>query len=111
MAKKRKKREDGDFRFVEKSHPLTGIVSTVIAVISFALFAMACIISGCQGGKAGLYVGAIGILCFFMSISGFIFAWKSLHKEDIRMLFPTIGSVANGILTIGYMVLYVTGTF
>ena len=108
---KKRRREDGELRLTDKKHPPLGIVSTIIAVLSFALFATVCIVSGENGGNAGLYVGVIGILCLILSIIGFILAWISLHQDDIRAVFPTIGSVINGLLTISYMLLYVLGTF
>lgn len=39
-----------------------------------------------------MIVGIVGILCFIISISGFILSWISLRKENIRYLFPTIGA-------------------
>ena len=111
MAGRKKKREEGDLRLTDKKHPPMGICSTIMGGASFVMFMTACIISGQHGGNAGIYAGVIGIFCLIISIVGFILAWISLHQEDIRAVFPTIGSVSNGILTIIYMLLYVIGTF
>lgn len=60
--------------------------------------------SGNNKGNGGMIVGIVGILCFIISISGFILSWISLRKENIRYLFPTIGAVVNGLQIVGYMV-------
>lgn len=111
MSVKKRKKEEGELRLTDKKHPPMGILSTIIACLSFCMFVVVCVMSGNHGGKAGMYAGVVGIICLIMSICGFIIAWISLHQEDIRAVFPTIGSVANGILTIFYMLLYVIGTF
>lgn len=88
---------------------MPGIASAILAGVSLLSFAAACVISGRNGGNAGLGIGLIGMLCFLASITGFIMAWISLHQENIRPLFPTIGSVVNGLLIIVYMILYILG--
>lgn len=109
MRKKGHKKDSGELRLTDKRHPVYGVASTVLAGISFVSFAAACIISGKNGGNAGAGIGIIGILCFLLSTAGFIMAWISLHQENIRPLFPTIGSMVNGILIIVYMILYILG--
>lgn len=109
MKKKGHKKDSGELRLTDKRHPIAGIVSTILAGISFISFAAACIISGKNGGNAGAGVGITGILCFLSSTAGFIMAWISLHRENIRPLFPAIGSMVNGILIIIYMILYILG--
>ncbi len=109
LKKKGHKKENGELRLTDKRHPVSGIASSVLAAVSFISFAAACIISGRNGGNAGFGIGLIGISCLLVSITGFIMAWISLHQENIRPLFPTIGSLANGLLVITYMVLYILG--
>lgn len=109
MKRKGRKRDGGELRLTDKKHPPLGIASFALALVSLVSFASACIISGQNGGNAGIGIGLIGILCFFVSITGFIMAWISLHQDDIRPLFPTIGSLVNGMLVIGYMLLYILG--
>lgn len=109
MKKRGRKREKGELRLTDKRHPPIGIASFVLSIISFILFAAACIMSGWNGGNGGLSVGITGILSFFISVAGFIMAWFGLHQENIRPLFPAIGSVVNGLLVILYMILYILG--
>ncbi len=109
MSKRRRKREEGELRLTDKRHPALAIVAVITGLISLGVFAAACIVSGEHGGKADMTVGMIGLLCLALSLIGFVMAWLSLHKENIRPLFPTIGSVLNGLLVIGYMLLYIWG--
>ncbi len=110
MAGKRKKKKEGELHLSDKKHPPLGIASAIFGIISFAVFAAICIISGKQKGQADITVGFIGVLCFIISLIGFIMAWISLHKDDIKPVFPTIGSLINGLLIIIYMLLYIWGT-
>ena len=107
--KKRGHKKEGELRLTDKRHPPLGIASFVLSAVSFISFAAACILSGQNGGNSGIGIGLIGILCLIASITGFIMAWASLHQENIRPLFPTIGSVVNGLLIICYMILYILG--
>ena len=109
MTLKKKRKREGELRLTDKKHPVLGIAATITGVISVGVFMAACIISGRQGGNADVMVGFIGMLCLVISILGLIMAWISLHQEDIRPLFPTIGSLSNGGLVIFYMILYVLG--
>ncbi len=109
MARRRKRENDG-LRLTDKRHPGLGILSTVLALASLILFGAVCFVSGTNRGNSGLGVGLVGVLCFLISIAGFICAWISLHQENIRPHFPTIGSVLNGLMMIMYLMLYIWGT-
>lgn len=109
MKKREHRKEKGELHLTDKRHPPIGIASFVFCIISFILFAIACFMSGQKGGNGGLNVGIIGTISFLISIIGFIMAWLGLHQEDIRPLFPAIGSVINGLLVILYMILYILG--
>ena len=110
-ARRRWRKQEGELRLTDKKHPITGIVSTIIGVVTVLLFAGICFFSGTEGGSAGMVVGVLGLLCFVLSVTGFVLAWISLHQENIRTLFPTIGSILNGIQVVGYMLLYFLGTY
>ncbi|HBA97758.1 MAG TPA: hypothetical protein DCZ23_06590 [Lachnospiraceae bacterium] len=107
--RRRHKREKGELRLTDKKHPPAGIAAFVLSVVSFISFATACIMSGQKGGNGGPGVGIAGMAGFFISITGFVIAWFGLHQDNIRPLFPAIGSVVNGLLVILYMILYILG--
>lgn len=107
----RKKRKQSSLHLTDKKHPVFAIIATILVVVSLGVFLGACIWSGQSHGKAGIYVGLVGIFSFALSIVGFVLSWISLHQDNIRPLFPTIASVANGLLIIFYLLLYMWGTF
>ena len=109
--KRNRVKQEGELRLAVKSHPKLGIISTILGLISLIAFGSACFFSGTRGGNAGIMIGLVGMLCFVISVVGFLCAWISLHQEDIHFTFPTIGSVINGIQVLGYMLLYIMGTF
>lgn len=109
MSQKRKRENDG-LRLTDKRHPGLGILSTVLAGISLVIFCGVCLLSGQNRGNLGLSAGVLGLVCFGISVAGFICAWVSLHLENIRTLFPTIGSMANGLMVVMYLILYAWGT-
>ncbi len=111
-ARKKHIREAGEsfgLKLSVKKHPIKGIISTILALISMIFFLMACIISSQSKGNAGLYIGIIGIGCLILSITGAVFAWLSLNEDDIKPIFPTIGALLNFLLTLFYIVLYILG--
>ena len=97
---KRKRKKEGELRLTDKKHPISGIWSVLIGVFALIMFIVTCFISGDNGGKGGIIVGIVGIL-----------SWMSLRKENIRYLFPTIGAVVNGLQIIGYMIVYIWGSY
>ena len=107
---RKKKRENDGLRLTDKKHPKIAVLSTGMAVLSLGIFAVLCFMSGETNGQSGIEAGLIGILCFCISIAGFIMAWLSLHQDNIRPLFPTIGAVANGLLMLFYLIVYILGT-
>ncbi len=109
MARK-KHRNDSTLHLTDKHHPPLGIAATLLALLSAGAFLAACISAGKSDGHAGLLAGLVGILSMVIAAVGFVMAWISLHQEDIRPHFPTIASIANGLLVIFYMILYIWGT-
>lgn len=96
-------------RFSDRTHPVTGIVSTIIGVVSLSILVILCIISEKAGGNAGIAIGVVGILSFIASVIGFVIATRCYRKEDIYMTMPTIGSILNGMLVIVYLLLFFVG--
>lgn len=110
MAYIKKKRGKEGLRLTDKKHPRSGVAATGLAVLSLAIFAVVCFMSGESRGQSGIEAGVIGLLCFVISIVGFILSWLSLGMDNIRTLFPSIGVVANGLLVLFYLIVYILGT-
>lgn len=111
QRKRKKKREKKSLLLSDKKHPKSAIVATGIGVVSLLIFLVSCVFSSESDGNADLFIGAVGLLSLFLSVLGFVIAWASLHQENIRTLYPTIASVLNGFLIVGYFLLYMWGMF
>lgn len=96
-------------RFSDRTHPVFGIISTLIGCASFLILLILCLVSGRAKGNAGIMVGVVGILSMLASVVGFIMATKCYRKEDIYMSMPVVGSVLNGVLVIVYLLLFCVG--
>lgn len=96
-------------RFSDRTHPVAGIVSTIIGVVSLSVLVVLCVVSEKARGNAGIEVGAVGILSLIASTVGFVIATRCYRKEDIYMTMPTIGSILNGVLVIVYLLLFFVG--
>lgn len=113
MSRRRKRgkgRTNEGLRLTDKRHPREAVIATAIGVVSIVVFGVLCFMSGESRGTSGIEAGAVGILCFATSITGFIVSWVSLHKENIRPLFPTIGVLVNGLTVLFYLLVYIWGT-
>ena len=88
-------------RFTDKTHPAAGILSVVMGTVVM--------ISGAAGGKSGLVLGVAGLLDLVFSAVGFWLAMRCYKKEDIYMTTPAAGTVLNGLLVLGLVILYVIG--
>lgn len=98
-------------QFTDRTHPIQGIASAVVAVLSFVFMNALFISSGIAQGMGGLAYGYLGIANLILSAVGFVVALRCLKKDDIYVLTPTIGAVVNGIIIIIYLILYLVGAF
>ncbi len=96
-------------QFTDRSHPPMGIISAILGGLSLATLIALCVFSGEVRGKAGIFVGVIGMISMVVSIIGFVLAIKCYRKEEIYVVTPTIGSITNGLLIIVYFLLLFMG--
>lgn len=88
-----------------------GILSAIIGIIVILGFVAISIVSGIYGGEGGLLIGISGIFLFFLGIFGFILSYRELRKRDIFYRFPMIGIIANGLMLILLMIIYILGLY
>lgn len=103
------KRNKEMIHFSGRRHTKTGILSTIIGILDVLGFLALSIISGLNKGNGGYILGLIGFFIFFVSIFGFVLAYKAFKKKDIFYHFPIIGAVLNGLMTILLLVIYILG--
>ena len=101
MARKRYK-----YAFTRKKHTKGGKLSSILA---FASFLGSAICSMMMGGKGGLYLGAAGFIAIGFSVYGFILGLKSFSEENRNVLYSKVGAVANGLLTVLWITMFLIG--
>ena len=95
--------------FTGKRHPRSGVVSTVMAVVAWIVFAALCVYSSASGGNAPDVVGILGFVDAIFALTGMIIAFRGFHERDVYYVLPAVGMVLNGILFVIYFSLYFMG--
>lgn len=92
------KTERHGYMFTNKNNTRGGIISTVLAVVSFAMIVSGIIISFQKEGNAGIIVGVFGTASFMFSAIGEVMGLRSFKEREKFYLFSWIGILTNGIL-------------
>lgn len=95
------------YKFTNKKHPMHGLVSSILGVISASSIVIAIHLTVLQKGAALHQYGTVGLLTAIFSLIGFGFGIASLMEKDVYRIFPIIGVILNT-LSIGAlgMILY-----
>lgn len=102
-------KKKNSYKYLGKSHPIKGVISTVIGVIAFLIAVISIYISSTAAGRGGILIGLGGVFALCITVCGFVFAIQSFKEKDIINIFPIIGLGLNGGLLVIYVVLYVIG--
>ena len=97
------------YTFARKKQSEGGITSSVMALISVPLFLTGAVLSFAFQGKGGLYLGAMGLVAIGVSVYGFITGLKSFSKENRAYTYSKVGAIANGVLMVGWLGLFLIG--
>ncbi len=103
MASKRR------YVFAEQNASKGGKFSIRLAVLSGAAFLACVIISFASGGKAGPFVGGIALAATLLSVYGFYVGMKSFGEQNVSPALSVIGSIASGVIMVGWITLFMTG--
>lgn len=96
-------------QFTDKVHPVSGIMSVIIGVLSLAALVTLCLISSSEKGNAGFLFGVYGLLVLVAGVIGFIMAAKCYKREEIYMATPAVGTVLNVLIILICILIYVLG--
>lgn len=103
MADKRR------YRFTEEKASKGGIASTRLALLSVACFVVCVFVSFLRKGAAGPYIGAAAISGMLLSVYGFRLGMKSFGEKNVTPAFSVLGAILSGIVTVGWLTLFLTG--
>lgn len=99
------------YAFARQKEAEEGCLAAVLAGVSAALFVAALVISCVSGGKgaAGPVMGGMSVCAALLSVYGFIQGIRGLSHENRSHTYSKAGAVANGIIMIGWLGLYLMG--
>ena len=99
------------YAFARQKEAEAGCLATVLAGVSVVLFVIALVISCVSGGKgaAGPVMGGMSVCAALLSVYGFIQGIRGLSHENRSHTYSKAGAVANGIIMIGWLGLYLMG--
>lgn len=99
------------FKYTSRLRPEAkgGVAAILMAAISALLFLVAVITSYVYAGEAGIVLGAIGLTGLLLAIVGFFIGIKSFSEKERSHKFSTIASIANGIIAVIWLGLYLVG--
>ncbi len=102
----KKKKKDKRQRIPLSKYTLGGRVSSVIAVLSIAIFVAAVVISIMKKGNAGAIVGVMGVSAFAISLVGFVVGINSFNDDMKFLKYSWIGAVSNLAICFGIFMLF-----
>ena len=97
------------YAFVKKKEAGKGKLSTGLAAASLLLFGAAVMTAFFLEGKLGFLVGGFGLFAMLLSVYGFIMGLSSFSEEDRNHKTSIIGSIANGIIMVGWLGIFLMG--
>ncbi len=97
------------YKFSDKNHSLGGSVSTIMGIVSVILCIVCVVIATKSHGKAGGFIGGIGMLAALLAVGGCIVGLVSFKEEDKYYLTSKIGSMLCGILSVFYLAVFMMG--
>lgn len=110
IPRRAQKARAGKYKFSVKTHPIQGIISFGLGLMALVTLLVSCYMAWQSRGNIGEIAGLMNVFAFILSIAGVALAFAALRKKDIHMRFPVLGGVLSGLLTIVYLVIYITGT-
>ena len=93
------------YAFAKKREAQQGKLSAVLAAVSLVLFVLAFFLQG----QYGYIVGGISLCAMLLSVYGFAMGLKSFSEENRTHKAGMIGSIANGIIMIGWLGIFLMG--
>ena len=97
------------YAFAKKKEAQKGKLSTALAAVSLFLFVIAVLLAFFMEGKFGYIVGGVSLCAMLLSIYGFAMGLMSFSEENRTHRTSMIGSVANGIVMIGWLGIFLLG--
>ena len=93
---------------IDKHDSVSGLVSIIIGIAVVLLLGLF-LLSYIQHGKAGIWIGLLGILLVFATVAGVVIAIFGLSDTEAKKGKPVLGIILNAVLFSVLVVLYIIG--
>lgn len=97
------------YAFAKKKEAQKGKLSVGLAAASLLLFITAVWLAFLTNGTVGYIVGGLSLFAMFLSIYGFAMGLRSFSEEDRNHRTSMVGSIANGVIMIGWLGMFLLG--
>lgn len=97
------------YSFAKKEDAEGGKSSVIFAVLALVTTVAAVIISFAMDGKAGSWIGSLGLMSVLFSVAGFAIGIRSFQEQEKNYRFSVLGSMVNGVCCIGWLALLLIG--
>ena len=96
-------------KFTDKKHSRNGILSTILGAVSAGLLFYLLTAAYLTSGQVGKAAAVLGLLAFFVACAGAWYGVLGRREEDSYRLFPDLGIGINGLLLVGFVMIYIMG--
>lgn len=103
------RRETARYKFAKKEYAQKGILSSILAGATMALFIISCFLSFCFRGAAGVFLGGIALTAMLLSVYGFYMGLSGFSEKDCSHAFCISGAIANGVMMVIWLALFLIG--
>lgn len=97
------------YAFAKKKEAGKGKLSVGLSAASFLLFLAAVLTAFFLEGRYGFIIGGICLFAMLLSVYGFIMGLLSFSEEKRTHRTSIIGSIANGIIMVGWLGFFLMG--
>ena len=97
------------YTFTEQQESKGGKFALKMAFASLVLFGLAVLISFLRGGAGGAFTGSLGFIAMMFAVFGFYMGMKSFGEADVLPNLSILGSIACGVIMVGWLTLFLTG--
>lgn len=96
-------------KFKGRKQSVRGITGMVFGILALLAAIVMIILNGIYYVNTEILYGIIGVVCFFMSVAGFILGLMAIKERDVFPKIPVTSIVLNSISLIVYIVIYIFG--
>lgn len=96
-------------KFAGRKHSLQGLISTILGAVGILGIGILIYISTYLKGNSNVWTGFFGLFVFAVTLTGLIIGVLGFKQKDIYYTLPILGTVLNGMVFLGTVILYFLG--